>query len=509
LVNATKKYPVDCARIHLLGFSCTNAKELKTAELDALQTVRLSAAALGISSMLNLADGSRVLLRAGQKREVLDDASLTAEGIGAIAPSPLKLADFDYLPWGLPVALDGSLFANKDLKRDAVIFGGQMYDIDPGTRKDIDFTKMFRASTGTLSTAGMSKFPEAKPLTSLVVDENEQPWLLSKSGKTKIESTSSWVKKAVELPNAVVEKFPTTEDVITGSNFIKADTQMTVFMLKEGVIRATFSEADRTAMATEVESPKVIPVSISGMSFIPRSVMVLPPGLVVRNKQTGVTGVIDSGNSMISFNDKSMKLKLVEPRVLTNIQLVGYPSAATFGPYKVSCAGQIYVAANSLLHETKLDVAKELPGVSTKLSDAACAQLTITDKSFGRYIGHEYIDPLSKKTIKKAYKIVKGKRLPFRNLAQYRLDNVSEPPLIWVNDDFVKNLPLGAQMPVKTTVVAPKPPVVTQPKSYTIVAGDTLSTIATRFKTTVARLMELNNLVNSDRIRIGQVLRLP
>jgi LysM repeat protein len=55
----------------------------------------------------------------------------------------------------------------------------------------------------------------------------------------------------------------------------------------------------------------------------------------------------------------------------------------------------------------------------------------------------------------------------------------------------------------------PKPGPVTQPKTYTIVAGDSLSMIAAKFKTTVAKLMELNNLVNSDRIRIGQVLKLP
>jgi LysM repeat protein len=63
-------------------------------------------------------------------------------------------------------------------------------------------------------------------------------------------------------------------------------------------------------------------------------------------------------------------------------------------------------------------------------------------------------------------------------------------------------------MPVTSTVV-PKPNPEPAPKTYTIVAGDTLSTIATRFKTTVARLMELNKLVNSDRISIGQVLKLP
>jgi LysM repeat protein len=507
LVNATKKYPVDCAKSHLLGFTCTTAKELTTAELDAYSTVRLSAAALGISSMLNLADGSRVYIRAGQKREVLDDASLTAEGIGATAPSPLALKDFDYLEWGLPIAIDGSLFANKDLKRDVVLLGGQLYDIDAETRKDIDFATLFRASTGTLSTKGMSAISEVHKLTSLVIDQNKQTWLLNKSGKTKLESTSTWVKNAAEISNALAEKFPTTEKVITGSNYIKADTQGTTFMLKDGVIRATFNEEDRLALAVGLDSAEVIPGSISGMSFIPKSVMVLPTGQVVKNKKTGVSGIIDSSNSMITFNESSLVLKLVEPRPLTTLQLLGYPSATAFGPYKLACSGEIYVVANGLVHETKLDVARELPGVSTKLSDASCAQLTFTDKSFGRYIGHMTVDPLSKKVTKKAYKIVKGKRLPFKSLAEYKLNNLTEPPLIWVDEAFIKNLPLGPAMVVKKPV-DPKPDSV-QPKTYTIVAGDSLSMIAAKFKTTVAKLMELNKLVNSDRIKIGQVLKLP
>jgi LysM repeat protein len=71
----------------------------------------------------------------------------------------------------------------------------------------------------------------------------------------------------------------------------------------------------------------------------------------------------------------------------------------------------------------------------------------------------------------------------------------------------VKNLPLGAQMPVKA-IVAPAPEVV-QPNTYTIKAGDSLSSIAAKFKTTVANLMALNNLTNSNRISVGQVLKLP
>ena len=507
LVNATRKYPVDCAKISTLGFTCTGAKALKAAELDALVTTKITASALGISSMITQANGTKVYLQNGKKREVLDEASLTAEAIPATAPSPLALTEFNYLPWGPPIALDGSLFANKDLGADVILTGGQIYQIDPGTRKDIDFTKLFRPSSGKLSTQGLSKLPAAKTITSVIVDDQNQHWMLTKRGKTLIDDEATWTNKAARVPNALAEKFPTTASVITDSHFVRADGQVTVYLLKDGVIRATYNEADRVALQPILSNIEIVPVSISGMSFIPKSVMVLPVGLVVKNAKTGVKGIIDSPTSMITFDEKSMNLKLAAPRTLKTIQLLGYPSTATLGPYKVWCDGQLYVAANSLLHEVEVAAAKELPGVSTKLSASTCALLTVSDKKFGRYIGHQYVDPISKKTIKKAYKIVKGKRLPFKNLALYKADNLTDIPLLWVDDSFVKNLPLGAEMPTKAAV-APIPEV-GQPKTYTIKAGDSLSSIAVKFKTTVAKLMTLNKITNSNLISVGQVLKLP
>ena len=61
--------------------------------------------------------------------------------------------------------------------------------------------------------------------------------------------------------------------------------------------------------------------------------------------------------------------------------------------------------------------------------------------------------------------------------------------------------------------VAP-PPAVTPPSTpstnnHTVRAGDTLSAIARTHRTTVAELQRLNNIINPNLIRIGQVLRLP
>jgi hypothetical protein len=192
------------------------------------------------------------------------------------------------------------------------------------------------------------------------------------------------------------------------------------------------------------------------------------------------------------------------------LQLIGYPSTETFSPYKLVCSGQIYVVANGIAHQTSIQVAKELPGGSTKLSDATCAELTFTDQIFGKYIGHQWIDPLTNKLKKKAYKIVKGKRLSFKSLSEYKLENKTEPPIIWVDDAFIKNLPLGAEIPsTKTDEPVPTPKPTQKPKTYKIVSGDSLILIAAKFKTTVAKLMQLNQLVNSDRIQVGQVLKLP
>ena len=46
------------------------------------------------------------------------------------------------------------------------------------------------------------------------------------------------------------------------------------------------------------------------------------------------------------------------------------------------------------------------------------------------------------------------------------------------------------------------------PATYTVQSGDTLFSIATRFKTTVAALKQLNGL-SSDLLQIGQKLALP
>ena len=88
------------------------------------------------------------------------------------------------------------------------------------------------------------------------------------------------------------------------------------------------------------------------------------------------------------------------------------------------------------------------------------------------------------------------------SLAQ--LNGVANPSLIRVNQPLT--IPAGATAPVVPTTAASAPAATTVSSTYTVVRGDTLSSIAARFGTSVAAIASANALQNPSIIRTGQNL---
>ena len=68
--------------------------------------------------------------------------------------------------------------------------------------------------------------------------------------------------------------------------------------------------------------------------------------------------------------------------------------------------------------------------------------------------------------------------------------------------------PVGAALMVEPVETVNSGASTTSPTTYKVVSGDTLSAIAVRFNTTVAKLAEINSIENPDLIRAGQILKL-
>jgi peptidoglycan lytic transglycosylase D len=103
------------------------------------------------------------------------------------------------------------------------------------------------------------------------------------------------------------------------------------------------------------------------------------------------------------------------------------------------------------------------------------------------------------------------------SLEQLQADNRALRPVVWEGN---KRIPAGFRVKVREEVVPTgdilamvpadfKFPVQTPDIAYVVERGDSLSVIARRFNTSVARLASLNQLQSRNRIQIGQRLLLP
>jgi LysM repeat protein len=103
-----------------------------------------------------------------------------------------------------------------------------------------------------------------------------------------------------------------------------------------------------------------------------------------------------------------------------------------------------------------------------------------------------------------------GQRAKNLHLFQYKNDTNAYGLTFGIDLVNIENAECGSCV-VKPKIQTPTPippKVVKQPSTYKVVAGDTLSEIADRFKTTVKNLQSLNHLVNPDKLTIGQVLKI-
>lgn len=82
-----------------------------------------------------------------------------------------------------------------------------------------------------------------------------------------------------------------------------------------------------------------------------------------------------------------------------------------------------------------------------------------------------------------------------------------QPPQV-VMPPATPPLPPPVAFPEKIVPVV-APPVAPVSKSYTIKAGDSLSSIAKRFNVTTRDIVKLNSITNPNKIRVGQKLELP
>ncbi len=551
--NGSKYLFNDCNQVGSFGLDCSKAIQLTASQLAAL------ADAGPVTGYITGDSNSTYLIQGGFKREVLDTASATANGIALPAlNTKLTIKAFGYLPWGTPVIKNGSIFANRDTKNNVVFMDGQAFEIPAAVGKELDLKPWFESSTGTISTAGLGASATNVPILNFSRDDQGHTWLLTSAGKRQVTTPAEIVPDAPLLPNTLFARIATMDAPIAAPLFARSNTDKQLYFVRGGVRKAIRVTADRTKLIPQLATPTVQVLPVTALNQIAEGGNALPPGTIVSGQLTAkaktLTYWVNGNDKLVQIPDLAAATSLgiavsgkLTARQLTTAELKGYARSGVFSGFKVSCADQQYIVTGGKLYPIASEIAALYPGSPVALDALNCALLTPQAQGVGRFI----------RTPDKSYWLITaGKKQAIANVTAYKALVGQTPmttlPAIIVDQRLADLIPAGRKAgatvvdpspapttnptasptpsasppasasPKPTATATPKPTATPAPtatataspspsatvRKYTVVSGDTLTKIAVKYSVTVSAIKTANNLT-SDTIRVGQVLVIP
>ncbi len=488
LIDQGRKYSVSsCVVAASLSLDCAQAVTLTDNQLAAIP------AGGGATPLVVDSDGNRYLIQNGMKRQILDDASLAAESIQLPAKSALKLSAFDSLPWGSPVARQGTTFTNSTDGHQGVYIGDQFFEIDPNFAKEVDLSNWFAFSEGTLTSPGLSQISSSSVI-GPYVESTLGTFLITSTGRRELSNPTQFITNPPHVNSTFVSSIPSAGGALTAPLLTKK-ANGAVVMIEGAQQRPMASRFDLNVLTAKFGTPDSV-LSGSALSSIPAGPAVFATGSVLKSKKTGSLYLVDSYRRLVSFSnlDAFNVLSLALGRTVPDEQLAALKQAKYSG-LLVECGGVVSMPSLGTLTPVSQTAIRAWPGKPFHLSDDTCARYIQTGLTVGNLVRDADTG--------KGYYILGGQKHFIASSAIYRSLKGDGLGYVDAETSLLASIPTGAK------AIAKKPPIVLPGvKTYTVVAGDSLGTIAVRLKTTVAILKSLNKMT-TDTIRVGQVLVIP
>jgi LysM repeat protein len=536
----------DCNQVKALGLDCAKAVQLTNSQISAL------APAGAVTAYVAGASGDSYLIQNGVRHEILDDESVSAAQIKLPTLSPVAASAFSYLPWGAPIAKDASLFINRDNSNVGVTAGGAYFELDPSVSANVDFTKWFRESTGSLSTDGVSTVTSGELVTDYIAGPNHDTYLITAQGKRPITNPAAFIDplSASVVSQALLDLLPTDNQPLTAPVLVRAASNKATYLVRGGLRRLVENPAAAALVGSGLPSPAPVVIADSALAAIKVGQTQLAPGSLVAIKGKPSLYLIDGLDSRIKVASPAIagQFGLGRVRVLASSAVAAFAPTTTLAGIKVSCGDKTLVAVDGALHTLNSGWSLEYPGASLSLDATTCLALHRSSAPIGRFI----LTPDAKYWV-----VMGGQKRLLTGKPRYQKLRGDGPAVIKVSSAFASFLKTGtpikksASVPLDfpvpnqtpspsasptpspsaspttspTAAPTPKPSPTPKPttlpsvKKYTVLPGDTMSKIAKKFlpagassaavAAEIAVIVKANKLANVNVIQVGQVLTIP
>lgn len=420
----------------------------------------------------------------GQRREILDSASLAATMSPLPNVSVISSVYFKDYPVGQPIIGDNNLFKNSSTGAYGVNVAGTYYPVEAKLFEEVKASNAwnFTKSTGTLSSASVAKFTQGVTLRSFV-SSGANGYLLTAAGKRPITDIANVTATPAAVPVSVLDRIALEAVPTVATPFIvKASaTSKTSYLVSKKVKQPILDSAEVTSLQPLVSSTVVQIWPQSAIDQLKTSTKVLAPGSVVSVKESKNIYLIDGWARGLRISSTTAKaFGVPKPKVVTRADLTGYNTLGSLTWQTVICDSKTYLVDERRMLLIDANSVNQWPGKAVSLAQSTCQNLNPGTLRVGTLVANGA----------NKYKVIGGKLKLIRTAEEYTALSNGQTSAAVVSAALIASLPK------------------LNPTSYSVVRGDSLAKVSAKFKTTNAVLRKLNSL-RTDTLRVGQVLKLP
>ena len=545
-VDESKRFSFsDCNQVTSLGLDCTKAVQLTSSQISAL------APGGSVTAYVQGTESDSYLIQNGVRREILDPESVADAKITLPALSKISAASFDFLPWGAPIAKDGSMFVNRSTQNIGIVVGGSYFEIDQSVSSIADFAKWFRSSSGNLSSEGVSNISTNTLVTDIVEGPGKETYIISSAGKRPITNPNEFFSEGVAVPvsQAFLNRLAVDSQPLTAPLVARASNSKTYYLIRNGERRMVESVAAKAAILEQIENKTVAVIPEVALNQIEVGQPQIAPASFIEIQGKADTYLIDGLDSRVKVASTKIakQFGLSTPKSYVKAAVAAFSLTGTITGPKVQCGETVFVAADGELHAINAGWAGHYPGTQISLDASTCSSLRRATSPFGRFI----VTPDAKYWL-----VLDNQKRLLTGKSQYQALRGNGPAALKVSLAFSEllvtgkpirkttktpinlpevNVPTPTPNPTPTATPTPKPtptptptpkptpkptPTATPtPQTYRVVSGDSLNAIAIKFSpkgatrseilAKVSAIAKANKIANINNIQVGQLLLIP
>ncbi|GAA3154282.1 hypothetical protein GCM10010531_01650 [Blastococcus jejuensis] len=367
-IDAGIKLPFgSCAQVAAFGASCDSLVRLEQPLIDAFHS------GPPITPLYRTTSGKAFYVTDGVKREVVDDAALTAAGLPTNGVRLLE-SGIGYLPYGVPVTRPGVVLQNRGTGAVTVSTASGFTTVAEGLRAA---TALSEAPVRPLDDASMRRLSVSMAPGAIVKEAGgTRVYLLTDQGRRHLLDAAMLPASVPEVSAGFLGMFPDAGS-LGGAGFVKGSGSGAVYVLREGQRRVVSSWSDLVALNGGNASPAITTIDQRLADLLPAGPAQLGPGALVHSPRSAAVFFVNGRDELIPVWSFSTTGELGANRVVrvADADVDAYTVRAGGLGTAVNCAGTRYLGLGGKLYRVGSDVSAHYNLSYTSLDAQACAAL--------------------------------------------------------------------------------------------------------------------------------------